>query len=64
MFGAVAGGAFKTVQQAQQTMTGVKETVYRPNKAAAGVYAELYALYRTLARRLRHGQLHRPRWTA
>ena len=29
-------------------MTGVKPKVYRPNKAAAAVYAELYALYRTL----------------
>jgi L-ribulokinase len=29
-------------------MTGVKPKVYRPNKAAAAVYAELYALYRKL----------------
>ena len=27
-------------------MTGVKDNVYRPNKAAAKTYAELYALYR------------------
>jgi L-ribulokinase len=48
IFGAVAGGGYKTVQQAQKKMTGVKPTVYRPNKAAAKVYAELYKLYRTL----------------
>ena len=29
-------------------MTGVKETVYRPNKAAAQTYAGLYAIYRVL----------------
>ena len=39
---------FKTVQQAQRKMTGVKTTVYRPRKAAAAVYAELYGLYRQL----------------
>ena len=29
-------------------MTGVKPNVYRPNKSAVAVYAELYALYRRL----------------
>ncbi|MGA2620648.1 MAG: ribulokinase [Thermoguttaceae bacterium] len=48
IFGAVAGGAFKTVGQAQRKMTGTKPTVYRPRKAAAAVYAELYRLYRML----------------
>ena len=48
MFGAVAGGAFKTVQAAQKKMTGIKPTVYKPNKKAAAVYAQLYALYREL----------------
>jgi L-ribulokinase len=48
IFGAVAGGGYKTVEQAQRKMTGVKPTVYRPNKAAAKVYAELYKLYSTL----------------
>ena len=48
IFGAVAGGAYKTVQQAQRKMTGVKDHVYRPNQAAAKVYAELYRLYRLL----------------
>ena len=48
MFGAVAGGAYKTVQQAQRKMTGVKDHVYRPNRAAAKTYSELYRLYRRL----------------
>jgi L-ribulokinase len=48
IFGAVAGGAYKTVEQAQRQMTGVKSQVFRPNKAAAKTYAELYPLYRTL----------------
>jgi L-ribulokinase len=48
IFGSVVGGAYKTTEQAQQRMTGVKAKVYRPNKAAAAVYAELYGLYRTL----------------
>ena len=38
----------RTLQQAQQKMTGTGPAVYRPNKAAAVVYAELYKLYRTL----------------
>ena len=48
IFGAVAGGAYKKAEQAQQKMTGTRPQVYRPNKAAAKVYAELYKLYRTL----------------
>ena len=48
VFGAVAGGAYRTTQAAQRKMTGVKSTVYRPRKAAASVYAELYEMYRTL----------------
>jgi L-ribulokinase len=48
IFGAVAGGAHKTVALAQRKMTGVKETVYRPNKDAVKTYAELYKLYRQL----------------
>jgi len=48
IFGAVAGGAYASVQQAQRRMTGVKATVYRPNRRAAAVYAELYPLYHTL----------------
>ena len=44
----MAGGAYKTVEQAQRKMTGVKDRVYRPNRAAAKIYAELYRLYRPL----------------
>ncbi|OHB82697.1 MAG: ribulokinase [Planctomycetes bacterium RBG_16_64_12] len=48
IFGAVVGGAYRSTEQAVQRMTGVKGKVYRPRKAAAAVYAELYRLYRTL----------------
>ena len=48
IFGAVVGGGYKTTEQAQRRMTGVKSTVYRPDKAAAATYAELYELYGTL----------------
>jgi len=42
------GGAYTTTEKAQQRMTGVKPTIYRPARAAAAVYAELYDLYRSL----------------
>ncbi len=48
IFGAVVGGAYKKVEQAQRKMTGVKATVYQPIKKHAQVYAELYPLYRRL----------------
>ena len=48
IFGAVAGGAFKTVSVAQRKMTGVKSTVYTPNPAAVAVYKKLYELYRSM----------------
>jgi L-ribulokinase len=48
IFGAVVGGAHKTVQTAQRKMTGVKSKLYRPHKAAVAVYRELYGLYRKL----------------
>jgi len=48
IFGAVAGGAYKKTETAQKKMTGVKSKVYRPERAAAKVYAELYELYRQL----------------
>jgi len=48
VFGAVAGGGYKTVEAAQRKMTGVKDIVYKPAKAAAAVYAQLYSVYRTL----------------
>jgi L-ribulokinase len=48
IFGAVVGGAHSKVELAQKKMTGVKSTVYKPAKAAASVYAELYSLYKQL----------------
>ena len=48
IFGAVAGGAYKTTEQAQAKMTGTKPTVYRPRAVAVKVYAELYRLYQRL----------------
>ena len=37
-----------TGPEAQRAVCGVKEKVYRPNKKAQAVYAEMYGLYRTL----------------
>jgi L-ribulokinase len=48
LFGAVVGGAFKNVKEAQKKMTGVKETVYKPDKKAVAVYKQLYELYRSM----------------
>ena len=48
IFGAVVGGVYSRVEQAQNRMTGVKSLVYRPIKANAAVYAELYFHYRQL----------------
>ncbi len=46
IFGAVVGGAYASVEQAQQKMTGVKKLMFRPDKSRAAVYAELYSLYK------------------
>ncbi|HLA84096.1 MAG TPA: ribulokinase [Thermoguttaceae bacterium] len=48
IFGAVVGGAYRSTEAAQKKMTGVKATVYRPDKQAAKVYAELFKLYTQL----------------
>lgn len=48
IFGAVVGGAYKGVEQAQRKMTGTKATVYRPNPKATRVYKQLYQLYSVL----------------
>jgi L-ribulokinase len=48
IFGAVAGGAYENVQQAQAKMTGVKKKVYTPAKDSADVYADIYPLYKQL----------------
>lgn len=48
IFGAVAGGAFRSVAAAQRQMTGTRSEVYKPDRRAARVYARLYGLYRQL----------------
>jgi L-ribulokinase len=48
IFGAVAGKAYRTTRSAQRAMTGLKSTVYRPDREASRVYARLYGHYRTL----------------
>jgi L-ribulokinase len=48
IFGAVAGGAHGTTEEAQGSMVGAAAKVYAPRKEAAAVYADLYRLYRTL----------------
>ncbi|MBN2579564.1 MAG: ribulokinase [Pirellulales bacterium] len=63
IFGAVVGGVYRTTQDAQRKMTGVKPKIFRPNPAAAKTYAELYPLYRLLhdafGTRTFDGNLHR-----
>lgn len=46
--GAVVGGAYQKIEQAAKKMTSLKETVYRPNRSAVKVYAQLYELYMAL----------------
>jgi len=48
IFGAVVGGIYKNVEQAQRRMTGTKPIVFRPRKQAVAVYNRLYQLYRCL----------------
>ncbi len=48
IFGAVAGGVYRNVRSAQRKMVRARRKVYRPRKAAAAVYAELYGLYKQL----------------
>jgi L-ribulokinase len=48
IFGAVAGGAYKDAESAQAKMTRVKKEFFKPDAAAASVYAKLYQLYREL----------------
>ena len=48
IFAAVAGGVYKKVEDAQEVMTGVSPTVYKPNRKAVAVYEKLYALYMQL----------------
>lgn len=50
--GAVAAGkeagGYKSVPEAQKAMTGLKSTVYTPDRKANAVYRELFALYMQL----------------
>jgi len=50
--GAVAAGpergGFRSVEEAQAALCGVKPTVYEPDEGARQVYDELYTLYRRL----------------
>lgn len=46
--GAVVGGVYRDVPAAQKAMTGVKDTVYKPNAKAVKVYNQIFTLYRNL----------------
>jgi L-ribulokinase len=46
--GAVAAGQYKSVEQAQKAMTGLKKKVFMPNAKAHSVYKQLYNLYRQM----------------
>jgi L-ribulokinase len=48
IFGAVVGGAYASVPDAQRVMTGVRPEVYRPDPARAEVYRRLNAVYTAL----------------
>jgi L-ribulokinase len=48
MFGAVVGGVYGNVEEAQRNMNGASAAVFRPSAENARIYAELYALYRRL----------------
>lgn len=48
MFGAVAGGAFPTLQDAQRVICRTRDHVYQPDPEAHALYGQLYALYREL----------------
>jgi L-ribulokinase len=48
MCGAVAGGAFPSLEAAQAAICATRDGVFQPNPAASAVYRKLYTLYRTL----------------
>lgn len=48
IFGSVAGGYYRTVEQAQEKMCGLKDIVYMPDKQNHQVYNKLFSLYRML----------------
>ena len=45
---AVCAGAYETIPAAQEAMTGLKPTEYKPNPPAVEVYKKLYILYKQL----------------
>lgn len=48
IYGAVVGGAFRTVPAAQRKMTPKRRDAFQPQRSAAKTYARLYPLYRQL----------------
>jgi L-ribulokinase len=48
IFGAVAAGAYTSVEAAQARMTGVRDVVYQPTSDSGPVYDRLYRVYKTL----------------
>jgi len=48
LFGAVAAGAFKNIEEAQASICRVRDRVYRPIRENVAIYTELFALYRQL----------------
>ena len=48
IFGALAGGCFKTAKDAVKSLGKVKDTVYRPQSENSAVYDRLYAEYKNL----------------
>ncbi len=48
IFGSVAGGAYADTLSAIEAMTGVSDTVYRPDPLASSTYARLFGLYSDL----------------
>lgn len=48
IMGAVAGGAFPSVEDAQRRLTGFAGTVYQPKPRAQAIYAQLFDLYMKL----------------
>lgn len=60
IFGSIVGGAHPDVATAQRAMVRPPSRIYRPDPAAAGIYRDLYSLYRSLhdAFGLKSGVLH------
>ena len=48
MFGAVAGGAFASLEAAQAVICRTREKVFHPDASAHAVYQKLYSIYREL----------------